>query len=300
MALPANPQSPSSPFQSSSDWLAEHTQRSHRNTNALHGIKRRADEQDEADQQQAIAGVKKLRIAPARTARSVGQLPDSDGQVQSVTLPTHHYSTFTPTHDHHSAAVPGQLHPTSIHKHGEQLLPDDIACDTPPPQTLPSNHEDFMPVDDNPHRIFIDDLDAAIAEIEAEERAAAEKQQERAFFLPDDVDKEISGVPEQVLKSSYGTSDPTPSQALVLYRDPLSISVPAEEDAVRRAVHDARARIRERSSRPESTAISTSHGDLVSCDEDFGYPLGRQAPSWQSEHPSDHTMQWETDAMDLE
>jgi hypothetical protein len=133
-----------------------------------------------------------------------------------------------------------------------------------------------MPVDENPHRIFIGDLDAAIAEIEAEERAAAEKQQERAFFLPDDVDKEISGVPEQVLKSSYGAADPGPSQA--------------------------RARIRERSNRLSSSTSPAipSDGDLVSCDEDFGYPLGRHSPGWQSEQTNDHSSHWETDAMDLE
>lgn len=112
-----------------------------------------------------------------------------------------------------------------------------------------------MPPD--PHKMVINDLDAEIAEIEAAERAAQEREQEHAFFLPDDIEKQMSGVPVQVLKGLSTGSSGSPqfnsgsdSQALILYKDPFSISVPEEEDAVKKAVVEARRRMRERQKEP--------------------------------------------------
>jgi len=183
-------------------------------------------------------------------------------------------------------------------------LPNQNLCDTPPPQRLPSNNEDFMPVDDHPHRIFISDLDAAIAEIEAEERAAKEQEQERAFFLPDEVDKEISSAQDSILKGALRAGAPHagPSQALVLYRDPLSISVPEETDAVRKAVHEARQRIRERgrqSSDNEDQALLVEPPPVAE-HEIFGYPLDRQWAAWQHNNDSIHSENHDPDAMEVE
>jgi len=96
-------------------------------------------------------------------------------------------------------------------------------------------------VDDEPHRIIINDLDAEIAQIEAAEAADAS-----AVFLPD-IDKKVSAIPQHLLRSrkAAATSEGL-STALVLYREPSSISVPEEEDAVRKAIIAARARARER------------------------------------------------------
>lgn len=166
-----------------------------------------------------------------------------------------------------------------------------------------------MPVDDDPHRIFIDDLDAAIAEIEAEERAAKEKQQEQAFFLPDDVEKEMSSVPNHVLKRSAtgsGTIELPPSQALVLYKDPLSLSIPEEDDAVRKAVHEARQRIRDRNSAHSATSESHIMPDPPiemppSLEhENFGYPLNRQHAEWRHNGESEESSEHDPDAMEIE
>lgn len=100
-----------------------------------------------------------------------------------------------------------------------------------------------MTVDETPHRIIISDLEAEIAQIEADEAAAAS-----AVFLPD-IDKKVSSIPERVLRNRAQASVSVPENhntALILYRDPTSISVPEEEDVVKKAIIAARTRIRER------------------------------------------------------
>lgn len=295
MALPANPASPSSPFQSPSDWFSEHAQRNHRNT--PHGHKRRADEQDEGEYTPSN-DFKRLRISPRTLERSNrAHINRNDTPLPTRSIPsTYHPPAVSPDHDldlvdqptepYHDARSHHQEHPRYTSHH---LAPSPPTIDTPPPQLPPHTTSDLMPLDDNPHRIFISDLDAAIAEIEAEERAAAEKQQEAAFFLPDEVDKEISGVPQHVLQQQHASNragpdaaGPNSSQALVLYRDPLSISVPEEEDAVRKAVREARERMRRDSASSEGAQRREALIDAPHRmeDSDFGYPLGRQHASW--------------------
>jgi hypothetical protein len=98
-------------------------------------------------------------------------------------------------------------------------------------------------------KVIINDLDAELAEIEASEAAEKARQQEQAFFLPEEYEKEITSVPDHVLRNSANSQIPRPdSQALILYRDPTSISIPAPEegDSVRKAIIEARKRMRER------------------------------------------------------
>jgi hypothetical protein len=92
---------------------------------------------------------------------------------------------------------------------------------------------DLMPVDETPSKVYIHDLAAEIAQIEAEEP--------KDMFLFD-IDKRVSALPAKLFQSS----SPNPNTQLVLYREPSSISIPEEEDAVRKAIIDARKRVRER------------------------------------------------------
>jgi hypothetical protein len=338
MALPANPASPSSPFQSPTEWFAEHSQRSHRNT--PHGQKRRIDDEADTSSPAISSGFKKLRISPPRRPRRPehGYYTDVDQQYthHRTTSPIPTYHSPTVTHDHDLTDPPishepihHQLQPAHHHtlhhprplKHHTHLLPTPQPRNTPPPQRLPTNHADFMPIEDSRHRIFISDLDAAIAEIEAEELAAKEKEQEAAFFLPDEVDKELSSIPDQVLRRSNtattAASHPAAtgaSQALVLYRDPLSISVPEEADAVRKAVHEARQRMRERSSGQQvgeghegsiSPPVATEPlppSSMAVDHETFGYPLDRQQAEWR--HGGNDALaencEFDPDAMEIE
>jgi hypothetical protein len=319
MALPANPASPSTPFQSPTDWFAEHTQRNHRNS--PHGQKRRIDD-DAADTPSAIShGFKKLRVSPPRRQKRPEYTHSNSSDLhytyERTSSPTSAYQPPAVTNDHdhdfldapfheEPAVHPGlhndSLQHAQLHHYRSQLFPAEGTCDTPPPQRLPSNHEDFMPVEDNRHRIFISDLDAAIAEIEAEEREAKEKAQERAFFLPDDVDKELSSIPDEVLRSSMDSSasNPPVSQALVLYRDPLSISIPEEVDAVRKAMVEARQRIRERPANQAEERLSGS-GHAMSADPNsFGYPLDRQQSDWRQSTEPSSTSDYDCDTMDID
>lgn len=135
----------------------------------------------------------------------------------------------------------------------EPMTLDHDPCPTHPPQE---------------HKVLITDLSAELAEIEASELAKQADSQAHTFFLPDEYVKEISGVPAHVLRHQTSSSsnrnsnallasstmrdsnipplsigpshDPSSSQALILYKDPFSISVPDDEDAVRKAVSEAR------------------------------------------------------------
>jgi hypothetical protein len=104
-----------------------------------------------------------------------------------------------------------------------------------------------MPIDETPHRVIISDLNAEIAQIEADEAATTS-----TVFLPD-IDKKVSSIPSRVLRATQSSSSSPSNQsqslnstALVLYREPSSITVPEEMDAVRKAIVAARARAREK------------------------------------------------------
>jgi hypothetical protein len=90
-----------------------------------------------------------------------------------------------------------------------------------------------MPVDETPSKVYIHDLAAEIAQIEADEP--------KDMFLLD-IDRKVAALPAKLLHNS----SPDPNTQLVLYREPSSISIPEEEDAVRKAIIEARKRLRER------------------------------------------------------
>ena len=96
-----------------------------------------------------------------------------------------------------------------------------------------------MYVDDTKDRVYIYDLESEIAQIEAEEP--------KAIFLPD-IEKKISAIPEHLLQSNNNNSSSSNTQ-MVLYHIPTSISVPEEQDHVRKAILAARARARQKQDR---------------------------------------------------
>lgn len=130
-----------------------------------------------------------------------------------------------------------------------------------------------MAIDETPNRIIINDLEAEIAAIEA-----AEAEGRNSVFIPD-IDKKVSAIPQRLLQNSSNTPvssapsagpgsgfnlntnqlshhlsggrglpEPNPpiATALVLYKDPISISVPESEDVVRKTIIAARQRAREK------------------------------------------------------
>lgn len=155
-----------------------------------------------------------------------------------------------------------------------------------------STIEDSMHIDDTRNRIYIHNLDAEVAEIEA-----SEPPTERLIFLPD-IEKHFSRIPSQVLTNRRGSVDSNhEGQELVLYSVPKSLTLDEEQDSVRKAIGEARERARERAAevekaRREEMERRYSHdaGDGEVVETAHGYGSGYGEPA-QDDDP---------DAMDIE
>ena len=130
-----------------------------------------------------------------------------------------------------------------------------------PTQSPPSTHparsnsaaNSSMQLDDTKDRVYIHNLDDEISDIESEE--------ERLVFLPD-IEKKLAKLPKSVL---LGEGHPHIGNELVLYNVPSSLTVPAEEDKVRKAVIESRVRAREKQARDAAAmrGIRPGHGVQV-------------------------------------
>lgn len=107
---------------------------------------------------------------------------------------------------------------------------------SPPPDT--------MLVEDTPHRIYIHDLNAELSSSDSD----SESDESHPIFLPD-IEKHIGKIPAHVLKNPVELK-PTAENQLILYSVPSSLTVPEEQDRVRKAILEARARVRERQASP--------------------------------------------------
>lgn len=134
--------------------------------------------------------------------------------------------------------------------------------------------DDAMNVDDTRHRVYVQNLDAEIAEIEANE------PQERLIFLPD-IEKHFSRIPEHLLSSPQDAISAAQQQELVLYSVPRSLTVDEGNDSVRKAILDARQRARDKAAeeaRQEEMErqYAQDEGDVV--ETAHGYGGGYDAP----------------------
>jgi len=91
-----------------------------------------------------------------------------------------------------------------------------------------------MQVDDTRDRVYIRNLDDELEDIESEE--------EKLIFLPD-IEKKLGEIPKSVL---LGESQASTGSEIVLYGVPTSLSIPEEQDKVRKAIIESRARAREK------------------------------------------------------
>jgi hypothetical protein len=168
---------------------------------------------------------------------------------------------------------------------------------TPPPPSngapLPPPHngltatveDDAMNVDDTRHRVYVQNLDAEIAEIEANE------PEERLIFLPD-IEKHFSRIPEHLLSSPQDALRAAQQQELVLYSVPRSLTVDEGNDSVRKAILDARQRARDKAAeeaRQEEMERQYAQDDGDAVETAHGYGGGYDA-----------SVQDDPDAMDIE
>ena len=139
-----------------------------------------------------------------------------------------------------------------------------------------------MHLDSTKDKIYIHDLDAELADIDA---SAA---QPPLIFIPD-IERHLNQLPELLLRGGGGGGADAAYQRqpsggeLVLYGVPSSLSVPAERDSVRRAILEARARAREKQGREQMSETEPA-GTSREADRNDAY-----------EHDGD-----DDDAMDLE
>jgi len=101
--------------------------------------------------------------------------------------------------------------------------------------TKPLN-DDLMQVDDTKHKLYIYDIDAELSDSESSDDG-------KLVFLPD-IEKHLreSRIPTSILATGEG--ELAGNNQLVLYNVPSSLSIPEEQDSVRKAIIETRARAR--------------------------------------------------------
>ena len=114
---------------------------------------------------------------------------------------------------------------------------------------LPSIPEDdTMRLDDSAHKVYIYNLDDELSSSDTES-TCSDDSNHRLVFLAD-IDKHLrqNRIPPSVFANPDGEIAGTNinDMQVVLYSDPSSLTVPEEQDSVRRAVIEARNRMRER------------------------------------------------------
>ncbi|KAH6609284.1 hypothetical protein Trco_002630 [Trichoderma cornu-damae] len=121
----------------------------------------------------------------------------------------------------------------------------DAASSSKHPKAPPAQGGDeAMQLDDSKHRVYIYDLDAELSS-----DSDSDGDEGRLVFLPD-IEKHLSEnrIPRHILANDQGE---LAGMQLVLYSDPKSLSVPEEQDGVRRAIIEARQRARARQRKPD-------------------------------------------------
>lgn len=209
-----------------------------------HGTKRRASDDDVEVQNQFSNTFKRLRLSrlhDARSRRSTDACIE-DGQKLN---PQHFAPSGVSLRDASAISDSPLSYPTPVSG----------PIGSPASRPTSTTDDDFMTVDETADRVFVRDLDLEIAEIEAEEaRRSQGIKLTRAA-------EEYSKIPDHLLKQS--PDRPELAMQLVLYRDPTSISVSEEHDAVRRAIMAARQRMRDKQAAEHDNGAALDLGQGV-------------------------------------
>jgi hypothetical protein len=145
----------------------------------------------------------------------------------------------------HYIPVPGSTDATLTRPCDTFAAPHPLATTIPlakpsrkprPPRTITG-----MEVEDTPNRVYIHDLAAELSDIESDE--------DNPIFLSD-IEKHLSKIPKHVLLGPEPAR--TEHNQMVLYNVPASLTVPEGQDIVRKAIVEARQRIREKQASPLS------------------------------------------------
>ncbi|KAJ3949453.1 uncharacterized protein N0V96_000570 [Colletotrichum fioriniae] len=122
---------------------------------------------------------------------------------------------------------------------------DSSSASTPPPtpgrrrrDRKPSVDEEVMQLDDSKHKVYIYNIDDELSSSESE------PDEGKLVFLPD-IEKHLrqTRIPPSIFANDEGQ---LAGMQVVLYNEPASLTVPREQDSVRKAIVESRARMRER------------------------------------------------------
>ncbi|KAG9547048.1 hypothetical protein KCU77_g14220, partial [Aureobasidium melanogenum] len=149
--------------------------------------------------------------------------------------------------------------------------------------TRPPATEEHMQVDDTKDRVYIHNLDDELADIESDE--------EKLIFLPD-IEKKLNAIPRHILVGEKKDSH----QELVLYNLPPSLSVPIEQDNVRKAILEARERAKEKVAITPSLSFSPADGTPP--EDQIETAHGYDSPDYGLDEDT-NDMEEDEDAMDL-
>lgn len=129
---------------------------------------------------------------------------------------------------------------------------------------IPEN--DVMQLDDTKHKVYIYDLDAELSSDESDGDANS-----RLVFLPD-IEKHLRQsrrIPPSLLANKDGE---LAGMQMVLYSEPTSLTVPKEQDSVRKAIIEARQRVREKQKEEREHTASTPSDFTTSSNDVFSAP----------------------------
>ena len=177
--------------------------------------------------------------------------------------------------------ISSNANPWCVEQNGKLYLPVDGIAPDHSAVAKPAN--DSMELDDTKDKVYIHNLDAELSDIESDE--------EKLIFIPD-IEKKLAKIPRSVLT---GQNPPIKNTAMVLYNVPSSLSVPKEQDNVRRAIIESRERSREKQERErEHQAVAQQNGHVVNS---IGLSLGDHIGKGVR-YPEDSEK--DEDAMDIE
>ncbi|CAL8575157.1 hypothetical protein XPA_001099 [Xanthoria parietina] len=131
----------------------------------------------------------------------------------------------------------------NIDQNGKLYLP--VQRNAP---TSTSDQNESMQLDDTKDKVYIHNLDAELADLESDE--------DTPIYLPD-IEKKLAKIPRSVL---MGRNPPITNNQMVLYNVPSSISVPQEQDNVRRVIIESRTRAREKQAQEQEQKAAHENG----------------------------------------
>lgn len=162
-----------------------------------------------------------------------------------------------------------------------------------------------MQLDDTKHKVYIYDLDAELSDSDTSDDG-------KLVFLPD-ISKHLreTRIPPSILANKEGELAGM-NKELVLYNVPSAISVPEGQDSVRRAVIEARARLRGKNEETETEVKGSARAIGDTAPSSRGFSVGHSTSTgtlyggtWMpngstSTIPETQQQEDDPDAMDLE